>query len=59
MGEVVLVVSPDTPRGQWPLGREIEVHPGEDGRVRVAKIQVARNVINRSVSKLCFLEVCD
>ena len=59
MGEVVLIVSPDTPRGQWPLGRVIEVHPGEDGRVRVAKIQVGRNVITRSVSKLCPLEVCD
>jgi len=55
---VVLIVSPDTPRGQWPLGRVIEVHPGEDGRVRVAKIQVGRNVITRSVSKLCPLEVC-
>ena len=59
VGEVVLIVSPDTPRGQWPLGRVIEVHPGEDGRVRVAKIQVGRNVITRSVSKLCPLEVCD
>jgi len=56
---IVLVVSPDSPRGQWPLGRVIEVHTGEDGRVRVAKIQVGRNVITRSVSKLCPLEVCD
>ena len=59
VGEVVLIVSPVTPRGQWPLGRVIEVHPGEDGRVRVAKIQVGRNVITRSVSKLCPLEVCN
>jgi len=59
VGEVVLIVLPDTPRGQWPLGRVIEVHPGEDGRVRAAKIQVERNVVTPSVSILCFLEVCD
>ena len=50
---MALIVSPR----QWPLGQVIEVHPGEDGRVRVAKIQVARNVITRSVPKLCPLEV--
>ena len=27
VGEVVLVISPDTPRGKWPLGRVLEVYP--------------------------------
>ena len=30
-----------------------------NGRVRVAKVQVGRNTLTRSVSKLCPLEVCD
>ncbi|XP_015765556.1 PREDICTED: uncharacterized protein LOC107344425 [Acropora digitifera] len=45
-------------RGQWPLARVIEVYPGEDGRVRVAKVQVGRNTLTRSISKLCPLEIC-
>ena len=59
VGEIVLVVSPDTQRGQWPLGRVTEVFPGEDGHVRVANIQVGPNVLTRSVSKLCPLELCN
>ena len=56
VGEVVLVVSPDTSRGSWPLGRVLEVFPGTDGRVRVAKVQVGQGTILRSVTKLCPLE---
>ena len=58
VGEVVLVVSPDTARGNWPLGRVVEVYPGVDGRVRVAKLQVGEGTLVRPVVKLCPLE-CD
>ena len=34
--DIVLLISPDAPHGQWPLARVIEVYPAEDGRVRVA-----------------------
>ena len=40
IGDVMLVISPDTSRGNWPLGRVLEVYPGQDGHVRVVKIQV-------------------
>lgn len=56
VGEVVLVISPDTSRGNWPLGRVLEVYPGQDGRVRVTKIQVGQGTLVRSVMKLCPLE---
>ena len=56
VGEVVLVISPDTSRGNWPLGRVVEVYPGNDGRVRVAKLQVGQGTLVRSVTKLCPLE---
>jgi len=29
-GDMVLIVSSDTPRGQWPLGRVLEVYQGKD-----------------------------
>ena len=57
-GEVVLVMSTDTARGRWPLGRVTEVYPGPDGRVRVAKVQVGQNSITRPITKLRPLE-CD
>ena len=56
VGEVELVVSPDTPRGNWPLGRVVEVYPGIDGRVRIAKLQVRQGTLVRPVTKLCPLE---
>ena len=56
-GDVMLVVSPDTPRGKWPLGRVLDVYPGKDGHVRVAKIQVGNGTLTRPVTKLCPLEL--
>ena len=53
VGDVVLVVSPDTHRGQWPLGRVVEVFPGNDGNVRVVKLQVGDKKMVRPINKLC------
>ena len=58
VGEIVIVISPDTTRGNWPLGRILEVYPGRDGWVRVAKVQVGEGTLVRSVNELCPLE-CD
>ncbi|MCG8045043.1 MAG: hypothetical protein N0E48_05150, partial [Candidatus Thiodiazotropha endolucinida] len=57
VGDVMLVVSPDTPRGKWPLGRVLEVYPGKDGHVRVVKNQVGDGTLIRPVTKLCPLEL--
>ena len=57
VGDVMLVVSTDTPRGKWPLGRVLEVYPRKDGHVRVAKIQVGKGTLMRPVTKLCPLEL--
>ena len=38
--DVVLAVDPDTPKGKWLLGRALEIFPGTDGRIRVAKIKL-------------------
>ena len=53
VGEVVLVILPDTPRGKWQLGRVLEVYPGDDASVRVVKVQFGQGILIRSVTKLC------
>ena len=59
VGDVVLVVSADLPRGKWPLGRVTETFPGKDGRVRVVNVRVGKTMLRRSVSMLCLLKVYD
>ena len=51
--DVVLVVSPKTPRGHWPLGRIVEVYPGKDGHVRVTKVQVGKDLLLSYASLNC------
>lgn len=53
VGDVVLVMAPDTPRGQWPLGRIREIYPGPDNHVRAVKVQIGRNTLVRPISKIC------
>ena len=55
-GDIVLVVEPKAKRGEWPLARIVEVHPGKDGLVRVVKIQIGNSVYLRPVHHLCPLE---
>ena len=57
VGDVVLIISPDTQRGQWPLGRILEVYKGRDGHVRTAKVQKGNTSLLRPISKLCPLEL--
>ena len=57
MGDVVLAISTDTPRGQWPLARVVETIQGQDGHVRVLKLLIGKTVITRPISKVCRLEV--
>ena len=53
VGDVVLVVSTDTPRGKWPLGKITETFPGKDGHVRVVNVQVGKTVMKRPIAKIC------
>lgn len=55
VGDMVLVKQENTPPLQWPLGRIIEVFPGQDGITRVAAIKTSKGVIKRSTKRLCKL----
>ena len=57
VNDVVLVISSKTPRGHWPLGRVIEVYPGQDGHVRVPKVHVGNEELLSRITKLCQLEL--
>ena len=57
VGEVVLVISADVSRGQWSLRRAVEVVEGDDGFVRVLKVQVGDSAVTRSITKICPVEV--
>ena len=52
VGDVVLVIQPDTPRGRWPLERIAEVYPGRDGHTRVAKVACGVKTVLRPINKL-------
>ena len=56
-GDVLLVMTKDTPRGNWPIGRVLEVFPGPDNVVRVVNIQVGGKIYRRAVHSLIPLEV--
>ena len=53
--DVVMLVEPNAKRGEWPLGRVIEVFPGNDGLVRVARIKTKDGEYLRPVHRLCLL----
>jgi Family of unknown function (DUF5641) len=58
VNDIVLVVDPITPNGQWPLGRVVEVMPREADYVSlVVKVLIAGHSkpLERPVTKLCML----
>ena len=58
VGDIVIVISPDSPRAHWPLAKAIQVFPGKYGKMRVAQIQMGQKSLKRLVNKLCLLENC-
>ena len=56
--DVVLVLSTDTTRGHWPLGRITKTIIGSDNRVCVVNVQVGQKELTRSIRKLFPLD-CD
>ena len=57
VNDVVLVVAPETPRGQWPLGRVLAVFPGKDKHVRAVKVRVGLKELLRPITRICPLEI--
>ena len=58
-GDVVLIAESKAKRGEWPLGRVMEVYPGDDGLVRVVRVKSKNKQFLRPVHCLCSLEYAD
>ena len=56
VGDLVLIADERVHRGQWPLGRIVEVHPGKDGFIRSAKVAMTSTILARPITKLCLLK---
>lgn len=56
VGDVVLVLDEKSVRGDWPLGRIIATHAGNDGLVRSAEVRTKEIQLTRPVTELCLLE---
>jgi hypothetical protein len=54
--DLVLLVDENRPRGQWSMGRVIEVFPSDDGRIRAMKIKTPHGTYVRPAAKVCLLE---
>ncbi|GFV76203.1 integrase catalytic domain-containing protein [Trichonephila clavipes] len=50
-GDIVLIKE-EGPPGTWPMARVLQVHPGNDGLVRVATVKTQDSVFKRPVHKL-------
>jgi hypothetical protein len=59
VGDLVLLIETDTPRGQWSLGRIIKAYKGTDDKVRTVDLEIRGRRLKRSVHKLCPLEFSD
>ncbi|XP_055610355.1 uncharacterized protein LOC129757230 [Uranotaenia lowii] len=55
VGQLVVIKDENTPPMRWRLGRIQQLHPGEDGIVRVATLLTSNGILKRAVEKLCLL----
>ncbi|KAJ2948490.1 hypothetical protein O0L34_g7738 [Tuta absoluta] len=51
-GDLVLVKEDNVPPGKWAMGRILDLHPGEDGYVRVVTLKTQTSTFKRPVTKL-------
>ena len=51
-GDIVLLVDDTVPRGQWPLGKVVQVRESRDGLVRSARVKTRNSILDRPITKL-------
>lgn len=57
IGNLVLIKDERLPPLNWLMGRIVEIHPGNDGLVRVASVRTKNGVLKRPITKLCLLPI--
>ena len=56
MGDVVQITDNNSIQERWIVGRVVEVFPGADGLVRVAKVKTDSGEFLRPIHRLALLE---
>ena len=56
VGDLILIVDDNAPRGHWPKGIIEQVFPDRDAVVRQVIVRTATTRLRRDVRKLCLLE---
>ena len=56
IGDLLLVVEDNLPRGRWNLGRIVRTFSGDDGLIRTVEVQTKQGTFKQPVTKLCLLE---
>ena len=59
VGDIVVIIDPDSPRGTWPIGKVTRVCIGDNKVVRSAFVQTRGTELHRPATKLCLLESAD
>nr|XP_012145447.1 PREDICTED: uncharacterized protein LOC100881684 [Megachile rotundata] len=58
-GQLVILKEDNLPPLCWPLARITDIHPGEDGIVRVVTVKTAQGTYKRAIKKLAPLPIDD
>ena len=58
IGDLVLIMDENTPRGLWPLGLVTDVKLGRDNLVRSVTVKTRSTSFVRPISKIVMLEEC-
>ncbi|GFQ89530.1 DUF1759 domain-containing protein [Trichonephila clavata] len=53
----IVLIKEEGPPGTWLMARVLQVHPGNDGLVRVATVKTQDSIYKRPVHKLCKLPI--
>ena len=59
VGDIVLLEDTSGKRIHWPLAKVVQLCPGRDGIVRLARVQTQNGIYLRPVQRLFPLEMCN
>jgi len=57
VGEIVLIGADNKKRWEWPIARILELIPGRDGHVRVAKLKTSSGILTRPIQRIYSMEI--
>jgi hypothetical protein len=57
IGKMVVLAEDNLPPLQWKIGRIVETHPGDDGKIRVVTVRTAQGTLKRAARKVCVVPV--